>query len=205
MKDKTRLEEEASFPDGTTRQELVYELEEATTRKKCRKYQKKVGECLITTRFQVQLEAAGQWNCWVVELESKLKMVVGAQGIPLSYLIRENDAPNQTERNTWEENAVCAVPLTWILYNQDNLTVHNIVLRNIADSSHAFTYVKLYIKKDNGITDIKALRSRYENVAMQEQYVSEAKCTIETIQYRNEISMTFEKFVRKLVKAVDEL
>ena len=35
VKDKTFLEEEASFPDGTTGQELIYELEEATTRKKC--------------------------------------------------------------------------------------------------------------------------------------------------------------------------
>ena len=37
VKDKTRLEEEASFPDRITRQELIYELEESTTRKKCRK------------------------------------------------------------------------------------------------------------------------------------------------------------------------
>ena len=34
VKDKTRLEEEASFPDGTTMKELIYKLEEATTRKK---------------------------------------------------------------------------------------------------------------------------------------------------------------------------
>ena len=37
VKDKTCLEEEASFPDVTTRQELIYELEEKTTRKKCKK------------------------------------------------------------------------------------------------------------------------------------------------------------------------
>ena len=80
MKDKTCLEEEASFPDGTTRKEVIYELEEATTSKNCRKEQKKVGEYLITTSFQVQLK----WNRWVVELESNLKMIVGAQGIPLS-------------------------------------------------------------------------------------------------------------------------
>ena len=98
-----------------------------------------------------------------------------------------------------------AVPLTGRLYKQDNHTVHNITLRNIADASDAFTYVKIYIKKGDGRTDIKALRSRYENFATQEQYVSEAKRTTETIQYRNERAMTFEKFVRKLVKAVDEL
>ena len=100
VKDKTRLEEEASFPDRTTRQELIYELEEATTRKKCRKEQNKVGEYLITTSFQVQLEASGKWYRWLLELESNLKMIVVAQGITLSYVIRENDGPDQTEQDT---------------------------------------------------------------------------------------------------------
>ena len=98
-----------------------------------------------------------------------------------------------------------AVPLTGILYKQDNLTVYNIILRNIDDASDALTFSKPYIKKDYSRTDIKALSSRYENVAMQEQYVSEANHTIETIQYRNKRATTFEKFVRKLVKAADEL
>ena len=40
---------------------------------------------------------------------------------------------------------------------------------------------------------------------MQEQYVSETKRTIETIQYRNKRAMNFEKFVSNLVKTVDEL
>ena len=65
--------------------------------------------------------------------------------------------------------------------------------------------MKPYIKKDNGRTDIKALRSRYGKFSMQEQYVSDAKCSIETIQYRNKRAMTFKIFFRKLVKAVDEI
>ena len=97
------------------------------------------------------------------------------------------------------------VPLYRRLYKEDNLTVHNIFLQNIADTSDAFTSVNPYIKKDDGRTDIKALCSRYENVYIQEQYVSEAKHTIDTIHYRNEGVMTFEKFVIKLVKAIDEL
>ena len=88
VKDKTCLGEESPFTDGTTRLKLIYKLEEATTRKKCRKEQKKVGESLITTSFQIQLEASGQWDRWAMDLESNLKMIVGAQGTPLSYVIR---------------------------------------------------------------------------------------------------------------------
>ena len=68
----------------------------------------------------------------------------------MSYIIRENDTPGQTERDTWEEKSVLAVPLTGILYKKDKLTAHNIILLNIADESYAFTYVNPYIKKDDG-------------------------------------------------------
>ena len=46
-------------------------------------------------------------------------------------------------------------------YLQDKITVHNIILRNIADVSDAFTYVKLDLKKDDGRLDIQVLRGRY--------------------------------------------
>ena len=132
-------------------------------------------------------------------------MIVGAQGIPLSYVTRDTYSLDQKERDTWEEKEVLSVPLTGRLQDQDNLTSHNIILSNIADTSDVFNYVKPYIKKDDGRAYIKEQRSRYEKVEMQEQYVSEANSTIETIQYINERAMTFEKFVIKLVKAVDEI
>ena len=100
----------------------------------------------------------------------------------MSYVIRENDTPDQTESDTWEEKAVLAVPLTRRVYKQDNLTVQNIISRNIADKSDAFNYVKPYINKDNVRTDIKELRSRHQNVAMQEHYVSKANRKIDTMQ-----------------------
>ena len=43
VNDKTCLEEEVSFTDRTTRQELIYELEKSTTRKKCIKEKIKLG------------------------------------------------------------------------------------------------------------------------------------------------------------------
>ena len=61
-----------------------------------------------------------------------------------------------------------AAPHKGNAYLQDKLTVHNIILRNIADGSDAFTYVKPYLKKDDRRLDIQALRRRYENAAMHE-------------------------------------
>ena len=83
--------------------------------------------------------------------------------------------------------------------------MHNIILRKIVDESDAFTYVKTYLKKDDGRLDIQALRGKYENAAMHEQYIKEAKKTLDTLIYRDERALKFEKFVAKFVKAVDEL
>ena len=79
-----------------------------------------------------------------------------------------------------------AAPHKGNAYLQDKLTVHNILLRNIVDGSDAFAYVKPYLKKEDVRLDIRDLRWRYENAAMQEQYINEAKQTLETLTYRNE-------------------
>ena len=63
--------------------------------------QKKVGETLISAAFLFKLETSNQWDCWVVELESNLKMIIGAKGIALSYVIREDDTPDPTVRQPW--------------------------------------------------------------------------------------------------------
>ena len=62
VKDKSRLNEEVTFENGTTRNEFVTDIEQASERKKCRSNQKKICDALITSSFQVQLESATQWD-----------------------------------------------------------------------------------------------------------------------------------------------
>ena len=63
--------------------------------------------------------------------------------------------------------------------------VQKIVLRDIADGSNAFMYVKVHIRKDYGQVDVKSPHNQYENASMQEQYISKAKLILATISYRN--------------------
>ena len=126
-------------------------------------------------------------------------MIIGAKGIALSYVIREDDDTNLADQETWEHKAMLAAPHKGNAYLQDKLTLHNIILRNIADGSDAFTYVKPYLKKYDRRLNIQALRGRYEYAAMYEQYINEAKKTLEKLTYRNERALNFEKFVAKFV------
>ena len=112
-------------------------------------------------------------------------MIIGAKGIALSYVIREDDDPNLADQDTWEYKAMLADPHKGNAYLQDKITVHKIILLNIADGLDAFTYVKPYIKKDDGRLDIQALRGWYKNAAMHEQYINKAKRALDTLTYRN--------------------
>ena len=80
---------------------------------------------------------------------------------------------------TWDLKATLGAPHEGPSFAEDNLTVNYIILRNIADDSDAFTYLKPHIKKNNGRLDGKSLRKRYENAAMQEQYINERSRGIE--------------------------
>ena len=54
VKDKVRLQVESKFETGTTQDEFIKAIEEASERKECHINQKKTGESLIATAFQVQ-------------------------------------------------------------------------------------------------------------------------------------------------------
>ena len=86
-------------------------------------------------------------------MESNQKMIIGAKGIALSYVIREDYDPNLADQENWDYKAMLVAPHKGNVYLQDKLTVLNIILRNIADGLDAFTYVKTYLKKDGGILD----------------------------------------------------
>ena len=118
------------------------------------------GESLLTNGYQVKLEAADQWERWLIELQITLKMIIGTKGIALDYVIRQNDTPDLSDQANWEERARLAAPHAGNTYRMDTLSVHGVILRNIAENSYAYTYVKTNIRLDDGRVDIKALKSR---------------------------------------------
>ena len=99
-------------------------------------------------------------------------MIIGAKGIALDYVIRQNYTPGLSDQANWEERAVLAAPHAGNTYGLDKLAVHGVILRNISSSSYAYTYVKTNIRLDDGRVDIKALRARYENPAMQDMHIN---------------------------------
>ena len=74
---------------------------------------------------------------WFIELQSTLKMIIGAKGIALDYVISQNDMPDPSYQANYEERARLAAPRSGNTYILDALAVHGVTLRNIAESSDA--------------------------------------------------------------------
>ena len=66
-------------------------------------------------------------------VETALTLAYGSKGVPLSYVIRAQEAPdlNGFSRLTWEESAVIGTPLVGLNYHADLMTVHIFILDNI--------------------------------------------------------------------------
>ena len=192
--------------EGTVDQgQLLLDLAESRERHMRRTEIKKNGKALITADFQTKLKGRSQWERWSIELTSTLNGIIGINGVALSYIIRSDEVPEYDGHQDWDQLANAAAPLRGAKFAQDSRIVHQIIFRNIAEESDAYTYVKPNIRLENGRTDYLALCARYDSHSSKETRINEAKKTIQSLQYRNERSMAFEKFVDRFQRAIDDL
>ena len=205
VKDMKRARQAASFPTGTSSADMLAALDASLERAGTRKEQKKVGETYLDHKFTNKLKSQAQYEKFSEELESTLSMIVGSQGVPLIYVIREEEAASFDDTIPYEEAIIQAVPLSGDKFNIDKRTVHQLVMNNVHEDSDAYTYVKPLLRRRDGRQDVLALRERYNSDATQQTIINEAKSTLDSLRYKNERSFSFERFSSKLQKAYDEL
>ena len=74
-----------------------------------------------------------QFERFCDELESRLAMIIGSQGVPLTYVIRENEDAIFRDDVPYGEAAILAVPLSGTKFELDSRTVHQLILKNVHD------------------------------------------------------------------------
>ena len=205
VKDRRRVGQRVAFPAATTRAQLVEELADSLHRQNRRAEQKKVGESFHDATFNNKLKSQSQWEKFNQELQATLSMIIGVNGVPLTYVIRDNDEPMFDETVPYDDAVIEAIALEGENYRIDAQTVHQIILSNVSEDSDAYTYIKTLLRYRNGRRDMLALRQRYSNAATKQAIINSAKSSLETLRYKNERSFPFERFSARLQKAYDEL
>ena len=110
-KDYDRVGVTLEFPNNMAQDELRAALVGASQREQRRKVQKKTGEQYLDSEFNNKLKGTSQWYKWKEELDLTLSQIIGVQGVPLSYVIREDEARNFVNNVEYETAVIQGVAL----------------------------------------------------------------------------------------------
>jgi hypothetical protein len=141
--DKYRCREPYVFPLDTADQaSFLMEINEAGMRHIARVKMETAGKDLLSRSFTVKLQSRQEYERWNQELFDTCSSIIGAAGVPLSYVIRQNTDPILNGHPDWETKVIAAAPLTGREFTIDAASVHNIILNNIGADSDAYIWIK---------------------------------------------------------------
>ena len=140
------------------------------------------------------------WKDWEEKFENYLRLHLGASGVPLSYVIRENDNPDTTTVFTdFIRKTIACAPLNGEHYDADKLTVFNFIV-SFTTGQPSGDWVKETAKFSNGRRSMKALRAHFLGEGNKTRSLTSAESLRSTLHYKNERSMTFESFLTQCQK-----
>ena len=145
-----------------------------------------------------------KWDDWVTTLIEYLNQVPGRNGVPLKYVIRDNDIPDPTPKPNFLEEYVAMAPLTGEAYIADSTEVLSIINKLIVGNDTAEGAVKPVMAVDtaDGRGAFQALRDTYEGKGLMRSKIVHAEHTIDNLFYKNETQyMPWKKFGAELVGA----
>jgi hypothetical protein len=101
------------------------------------------------------------WDTWVLTLHGHLRLIPGRYGAPLSYIIREESAPNPTPTGDflldYEKNA----PHLGTAFSDDNNMVATIFKGLLVSSLTANAKIQSIVDQNNRLLMFTTLRDHY--------------------------------------------
>ena len=141
------------------------------------------------------LEKESKWKEWEEKFTNYLRLHLGANGIPLSYVIRENDDPDtETEHVDFIRKTTACAPLNGEYFEADRLTVFNFIV-SFTTGQPSGDWVKNTERYQNGRRSMKALRDHFLGEGNATRSLADAERLRDSLHYKNERSMPFETFL----------
>ena len=144
-----------------------------------------------------------KWADWMPTFKNFLRNCHSIRGIPLSYVIRDNEeavAVYDPNLNILD-NFVLMAPLQGRDYDADKAQVHTLIQRFITGNDMAESKIQSHDDQGNGRRDFIALREHYEGVGFHAKEITRAEHVIKNFHYngeRRDRNMTWDKFEKDL-------
>ena len=183
-----------------TGREFQSQLDRASERAKVRKALVDQSETSSKEASPGELKSEKQWIEWETKFHNFLSCLIGVAGVPLSYVTREKEQPdNGSTYDTFIEETIACAPLSGTFYDADKATVHQHVL-SFTTGHPSEDWIKNVARHRDGRKDINALRNHFAGEGNASRRIAEAERLRDTLHYKNERAMLYEIFLSKTQK-----
>ena len=146
-----------------------------------------------------KLKDSNSWEVWSMSFANLLSVIPAMSGIPLSYVIREVAKPEDGEvvYNDFMEECVARHPLEGPRFMADRKRVHQLI-RTFTQGEGSHQHITSNARHMNDRTDWLALLAFYGGSGNMVKMISKAEAMNQTLHYKKESTMFFEKFADML-------
>ena len=146
-----------------------------------------------------KLDSENNWKKWEERFHNYLNVQLGTNGIPLSYIIRENDVPDNTNNTNFMTQCTMAAPLTGEFFIANTQIVFHMIV-NATTGCASADWIKSTLRYSDGRRSWKKLVEHFAGEGSASKALAEAEHLFETLHYKNERAMSFENFLTKCQK-----
>ena len=157
-------------------------IEKASTHKQFRNNAKALAEAARPEKFSKD----HVWDDWANTFVNYLSVIPGRNGVPLQYVIRENEEADPTPNEDFLIDYIRNAPIVGKYFIKDANVVHIHLANLIASNDEASSILKLYETEKNGRTDWMALKNHYEGSGVYAARITEADHVFENLTYTGE-------------------
>lgn len=144
-----------------------------------------------------------KWVDWKPTFVNFLKVIPGRDGVPLSYVVRENVEPVIDANTDILDDYANRAPLHGEAFNADALEVHMYLVKFISENTTAESKILMHADEKNGRKDFMSLIEHYEGVGIHAIDVTKAEEDMDKLFYSGEKKphMWWEEFEQRLTMA----
>ena len=148
------------------------------------------------------LDDERKWNTWESGLINYLSTIPGSSGVPLLYVIRENDQPEPDGHPDFTSKCIACAPLNGPHFEADKREVHQTIL-SLCQGETAEDWIKDVKRQSNGRLDYECLKGHFAGEGNATRCIGEAERLRDTLHYKSERAMSFELFLSKTKKMIN--
>ena len=148
-----------------------------------------------------KLKDERKWPEWYPAFVNYLSTIPGVYGVPLSYIVRDNEAPDHAHDfvGDFMEEIIACAPLDGPKFLADARKAHQL-LKNFLTAESAEQWIRPLVPRGNSRDDILELRRHYEGEGNQSRRIASADKYRETLHYKSEHAMPWETFLDWILK-----